>query len=86
MSAADVVVGEFRKNNRESVRISLGSFKGHETLDVRVVIGSGPGAVVTRKGLTLRRELLPDLAAALNEACTAAGLSTPPASAKGSAK
>jgi hypothetical protein len=80
MSAADTVVAEFRKNNREIVRISLSRYKGHETLDMRIVIGDGQGAVVTKKGLTLRRELLPDLAAALVAACQHAGLPVPLAS------
>jgi hypothetical protein len=74
MSDDNVIVASFAKNHRERIVIALGSFKGHDTADVRVFVGDGPDAVPTRKGLTVRRELLPDLAAALVAAVKAAGL------------
>lgn len=72
-----IVVASFAKNHRERIVIALGNFKGRPTADVRVFVGVGPDAVPTRKGLTIRTALLPDLAAALVAAVKAAGLTMP---------
>jgi hypothetical protein len=75
--APPIVVATIQKSRRERIRVTLATFKGHQTADIRVFIGDGPDAVVTRKGLTVRLELLPDLTAALVAAVQAAGLTMP---------
>lgn len=71
------IVATVSKNHRETIRVVLAAYKGHAVADLRVYVGDGPKAVATRKGLTVRRELLPDLAAAIIAACRHAGLPVP---------
>jgi hypothetical protein len=58
---------EFRKNSWEVVRVRRTEFKGTRCVDVRVWAESsdGTGMVPTRKGLTVRAELLDELIRAL---------------------
>ena len=61
------LAGEFQKNAKERVRVRLTEFGGHRLIDIRAFYPEGeewkPG-----KGITLRRELLPELREALREA------------------
>jgi|KBSMisStaDraftv2_1062788.scaffolds.fasta_scaffold806253_1 hypothetical protein len=63
----------FRKNSRESVCASLSRFRGRDYVDLRVFVESTSGDLVpTGKGLTLPREQVAELAAAvaaLRSAC-----------------
>jgi Transcriptional Coactivator p15 (PC4) len=66
MTAANVIA-EFDKNTREKVRVTLTEYNGIPLIDVRAFYIDGtewkPG-----KGLSLRRELLPQLKKALQAA------------------
>lgn len=68
----------FQKNATEQVVASLSTFKGEVYVDLRVhVEGPGGKVIPTRKGLTLRPDLLEDLeraVKALREAMEARGL------------
>jgi hypothetical protein len=56
----------FQKNSREEVRVCLTNWQGHALVDLRVFARQSDGEwVPTRKGLTLSRSLLPELAAAV---------------------
>ncbi len=64
-------LASFRKNATEEVRITRSDFKGFDLVDVRVYGEfGGPARVMmpTRKGLSIQREQLPKLIAALQEA------------------
>jgi hypothetical protein len=55
-------IHEFAKNTREVVRASLVTFGGHELADLRVWVERSCGEPrATRKGLSIRREFLPQL-------------------------
>jgi hypothetical protein len=64
---ADVVLAEFQKNKRETVRIRRTQYRGVELIDVRGWYQEGeelkPG-----KGLSIRVEQLPELRRALSQA------------------
>ena len=81
MSAAPVIVAEFRKNHRELVRATLQSFGGRRVVDLRVWLPrSSDGVLVPgRKGLTVDDALLPELERAVHAACVAIGVPTPSA-------
>jgi hypothetical protein len=67
-------IATFRKNSREEVRVSLDDFKGHQLVNVRVWFEAEDGEMRPGKqGLAIRRELLPELAAALNQVEAASG-------------
>ena len=52
----------FEKNSREVVRASLSNWQGHDLVDLRVFARQSDGEFVpTRKGLTIARELVPEL-------------------------
>ncbi|BBF92107.1 transcriptional coactivator p15/PC4 family protein [Blastochloris tepida] len=66
------VIGEFRKNQTEVVRVTTSNFKGFDLVDVRVwVDGYGGVTRPTKQGISLRRELLPELQQAINAAINA---------------
>jgi hypothetical protein len=64
-----IIVAEFEKNASEVVRVRLTEYQGKALLDIRAFYEDRetherkPG-----KGLAIRRELLPELKAALEEA------------------
>lgn len=65
-AATPHVVHEFAKNGREVVRAALDVYQGRPVIDLRVFVPSAGGSFVpTRKGLTLSRESLPQLEAAV---------------------
>ncbi len=60
------VVGEIKKNSREIIRFSVGSFKDHPVADLRVCYEAEPGLYKPGpKGLTFSIHLLPDIVALL---------------------
>jgi Transcriptional Coactivator p15 (PC4) len=60
------VLHRFRKNAREEVRATLGTFGGYELADIRVYVADERGeAQPTRKGIAVRVEDLPQLRAAV---------------------
>ena len=64
---ADRVVYAFPKNAREDVRVSLSSYKGRPLIDLRVFYRDGAGEMrPTPKGVSIARELLPELEAAVS--------------------
>ena len=66
-----VIIAVLTKNGTEDLRVALDEFKGHNLLDLRVFAEFGGPAKVkmpTKKGLSLRVEMLPDLIAALQAA------------------
>lgn len=73
------VVATIEKNRSEEVRVELSEFNGHDLVSARVWLkgANGTDPTPTRKGITLRIELLPALREALNQAeqeARAAGL------------
>jgi hypothetical protein len=60
-----ILVSEFQKNGKERVRVSLTEFGGHRLIDLRAYYQDATGEWRPGKGLTLRRELLPQLKRAL---------------------
>ena len=70
------LIDTFKKNNFEEVRTQLTEYKGYDLVDIRVwssVEGWEPRP--TRKGITLKTELLPDLERAVKKAVKEAGKS-----------
>ena len=65
-----VTIAVIGKNRREEVRIVLDTFKGTQLIDMRVFAAFTSGNIMmpTKKGLSLRVEMLPDLIAALSQA------------------
>jgi hypothetical protein len=66
------LVASIVKNSRESLRISLDSYRDHDYIDLRLYADNGVEQVPTRKGLTIRPELLPAVIEALQQAEIAA--------------
>jgi hypothetical protein len=72
----DVRIGEVCKNARERVRVSLTTYDGHDLCDIRVYVQGDIAGVFdrpTRKGVCVRRELLPTLRGLLQNAEREAG-------------
>lgn len=68
------IVARFAKNTMEDVVVALDTFRNVPLIDVRVHASfSTPGAErkPTKKGISLKRELLPDLIEALHSASVA---------------
>jgi hypothetical protein len=61
------IVGEFEKNSREVVRVSLTEYNGVDLLDVRAFYQAG-GDWKPGKGIAVRRELITPLRKALQAA------------------
>lgn len=68
--ADPVTVATIGKNQREEVRIVLDTFKGVQLVDMRVFTAFTANNILmpTKKGLSIRAELLPELIDALNRA------------------
>jgi hypothetical protein len=65
----DITIAALRKNAREDLRVQLHKFNGKNLISARVWTEKDDGTQVpTRKGVTLRLELLPDLLKALHAA------------------
>ncbi|MBM3477161.1 MAG: hypothetical protein FJX75_28165 [Armatimonadetes bacterium] len=66
-----VLVGEVRKNSRETIRLRLTEYEGHALADLRVWANAtipGDPATPTRKGVCFSRALLGDVIALLERA------------------
>jgi hypothetical protein len=62
---------EFEKNAAERVRAELTNWNGRDVLNLRVFFDAGSGTPdwrPTKKGLTIRTELIPDLKKAVDVA------------------
>jgi hypothetical protein len=65
----DVTVGTLPKNSRESITVALRTFKGHQFVDVRVVVEGRDGAPQpTGKGVAIKPDTLPALVELLRKA------------------
>ena len=56
------------KNAGERIQVDLFEYKGHDLLGVRVYANTGAEWVPTRKGITVRVGLIPELAQAMLKA------------------
>ncbi|MGC2410954.1 MAG: transcriptional coactivator p15/PC4 family protein [Methyloceanibacter sp.] len=68
---APLVIATIAKNSREMVRIALDEFRGVKLVDIRVMAQMNDPSgqsVPTKKGISLRIELLGELIAALRNA------------------
>ncbi len=70
MTETPITVAEITKNSSESVRVVLGTFKGHQLVDLRVFATFSAASVPmpTKKGLSVNVALIPDLIEALRQA------------------
>ncbi len=77
-SPKPIIVGEWARNSRETIRVSLDEFRGRQTIDLRCWWRDDGGNLRPGKGgLTLGIRHLPALASSLGRACDqarAAGL------------
>jgi len=65
----DQLISTITKNASEEIQISLTNFKGHDLIGIRVFTETDEGKKVpTKKGITCKVSLIPDLKAALEEA------------------
>lgn len=65
------ILGEFKKNSGGVVRVSFTTYKGKKLVNLRVYYNAaeeGEEWRPTPKGLTLRRELIPELKEAVDKA------------------
>jgi hypothetical protein len=62
------VIEMIQKNAKEHIRVELTEFKGHDLVGVRVYAETDSGMLATRKGITVRVELLPEIVTALQKA------------------
>lgn len=66
-----VVIASLEKNRRERVRVALDEYEGVKLIDLRVTVEMTATSGVqtpTKKGLSLRVEMLPELVGALQAA------------------
>lgn len=49
------------KSDREQIRISLNQYEGHDYIDIRQFFNTPEGVRPTKKGVTLRKDLYPEL-------------------------
>lgn len=65
----DVTIGTLPKNSRESIAVALRTYKGHQFVDVRIVVESKDGQPQpTGKGVAIKAANLPALVDLLREA------------------
>lgn len=66
------LIAEIQKNSRERLRITVGQYKGHEYVGIRVwYVGTDGEYRPSKSGVTLRPALLPGLMQALGVAARA---------------
>jgi hypothetical protein len=68
MADDTVTIAEIEKNRRETLRVTLGTFKEHRLCQMRVWAGSNGEAVPTKSGFAIQTHLIADLRAALDRA------------------
>lgn len=62
-------LGTIQKNSREEIRVTLESYQGRELVNLRVWFEADGGEYrPSKKGIAFRRELLPEVLAALGKA------------------
>jgi len=63
------IIQQFSRNNDEVVRVSLGSYKNRDYIDIRVFFTDKSTGELkpTKKGLTLLTTLVPELKSALHK-------------------
>ena len=66
-AAAPVVIAEFPKNKKETVRVSLTEYQGNDLLDIRAYYPTADG-MKAGKGISLQRSQLVTLRKALQQA------------------
>ncbi len=66
----DKPIATFKKNARDEVRVSITEYMGHDLIDLRVwtTPDNGGDPVATKKGLSIRVTMLPELIEALKQA------------------
>lgn len=64
------LVAEIPKSSRETLRIELSEFKGHQLVSLRLYVPKGDNGemVPTPKGITFKVDLLPQVAKAIAQA------------------
>lgn len=63
------IIGEYQKNSRDLIRISLGDFKGRPICDIRIHYKAKSGEwLPTQKGITFATAFLPEILSALKAA------------------
>jgi len=66
------LIGEFNKNNVETIRVSINNWKAQKYIDIRIWYSEKPGEpgseIATRKGICLNSELIDKLIGLLEEA------------------
>jgi hypothetical protein len=67
------LIAEIQKNSRERLRVTVGQYKGHEYIGIRIWFVAGDGEYrPTRSGITLKPSLIPQLLQSLELASRAA--------------
>ncbi|MBN3848346.1 hypothetical protein G3N58_16125 [Paraburkholderia sp. Ac-20342] len=67
------MIGEIQKNSRERLRVTVGQYKGHEYVGIRIwFVGPDGQYRPSRAGVTLKPSLMPQLMQALSVAARAA--------------
>lgn len=63
----DTIIAALKKNSRENLRVSLGTFEGHNLLNLRLWFTADADSVErpSKSGFSLRVILIPELIAAL---------------------
>lgn len=72
-----VPVYTFEKNKREQIRISINEFKGTEYIDIRTFYQENGQFKPSGKGVTLKKELYPELLKGVLELADVLGIDLP---------
>ena len=67
--AADRVIALIPKNSRETIRVTRGTFKGHDLVSLRIWTQGANGQLIpTKAGVSFKPALLAEVIAALESA------------------
>ncbi len=72
-----ILVGEWKKNTSEKVKVHVTEYKGEKLLSIRVWVDTKGerGEIPVKKGIAIRTDQLPELQRAIEKAnCILAGL------------
>jgi len=74
--AGDSTIAEIPKNSRETIRVTVGAYRGHQLCHIRVWCPNKTGTelIPTKAGISIRQAILPDLIAALQKVASAPSL------------
>lgn len=67
----------FAKNKQEQIRISINEFKGHHYIDIRTFYLKDGKYLPTQKGVTIKKDLYPELAKGVAELAEVLGIVGP---------